>query len=336
MLVLGIETSCDETAAAVVRDGREILSNVVATQFHVHERYGGVVPELACRFHIERLLPTVSEALRTAGVGLREVDGIAVTQGPGLIGALLVGVSFAKAVAHACRIPLVGVHHLEAHLSALLLEDRGLPYPFVALLVSGGHTHLFFAEGLGRYRLLGQTRDDAVGEAFDKVAKILDLGYPGGPIIDRLAREGDPTTISFPRAFLEPESLDFSFSGLKTAVLYYVSGQRSAVSGQLFDIAASFQAAVVEVLVEKLARAVRVTGVREVVVAGGVAANTSLRKGLAGTAEREGWRLHIPSLALCTDNGAMVAALGHAYFRGGYAAPEDLTPQAMLPLGWMS
>ncbi|MBI5379928.1 MAG: tRNA (adenosine(37)-N6)-threonylcarbamoyltransferase complex transferase subunit TsaD [Nitrospirae bacterium] len=336
MLILGIETSCDETAAAVVRDGREVLSNVVATQFHVHERYGGVVPELACRFHIERLLPTVREALRTAGVGLREVDGIAVTQGPGLIGALLVGVSFAKAVAQACRIPLVGVHHLEAHLSALLLEEGALPYPFVALLVSGGHTHLFFAEGLGRYRLLGQTRDDAVGEAFDKVAKILGLGYPGGPIIDRLAQEGDPTAISFPRPFLEPESLDFSFSGLKTAVLYYVSGQRSAVSRQLSDIAASFQAAVVEVLVEKLSRAVRLTGVREVVVAGGVAANTSLRKGLVGMAEREGWRLHIPPISLCTDNGAMVAALGHAYFQGGRAAPTDLAPRAMLPMGGIS
>lgn len=324
MLLLAIESSCDETSAAVVRDGRTVLSNVISTQEAVHAAYGGVVPEIASRKHLEVITPVIEEALKRASVSLDQVEGIAVTRGPGLAGSLLVGISAAKAIAYARRLPLVGIHHIEGHLFAVFLENP-VEFPFVALVVSGGHTHLYRVDGVGRYRTLGQTRDDAAGEAFDKVAKILGLPYPGGAVIDRLACEGDPKRIKLPRPLLRDGSCNFSFSGLKTAVLQHVGSNPSSSEGKpLNDLCASFQAAVCEVLVEKTKRALFDTGVTRLVVAGGVACNSGLRSAMTEMAQEAGFELAFPSPILCTDNGAMIAVPADYYLGNGIVSGYDL------------
>ncbi len=320
MIVLGIESSCDETAAALVRDGDTILSSVVASQEEVHHRYGGVVPELASRRHMEAILPVMRAALAQAGLGLAEIDAVAATRGPGLIGSLLVGFSFAKALAFALRIPWVGVNHLEAHIHALFLDSNPPRFPFVALLASGGHTGLYFVSSHMSMELLGQTRDDAAGEAFDKVAKMLSLGYPGGAVIDRLAPQGDRDRIRFPRPFVDKDSCDFSFSGIKSAVGRYLREHPDSSPTHVADIAAGFQEAVVEVLVYKLVRAARTTDCRRVALAGGVAANSRLRERLRQDAGAEGMDVHLPSARLCGDNAAMVAALGCRLVESGKLA----------------
>jgi N6-L-threonylcarbamoyladenine synthase len=305
--VLAIETSCDETAAAVVAPGPEVLSSVVSSQVDLHARFGGVVPEVAGRAHLELLTPVVAEALERAGLaGVPPVDAVAATCGPGLVGSLLVGLSHAKALAMAWDVPFVGVNHLEGHLFASLLDHPDLEWPLVVLLVSGGHTVLVLVEGLGRYRLLGQTLDDAAGEAFDKVARFLGLGYPGGPAIDRVARDGDPGAFAFPRSMLD-EGYDFSFSGLKTAVVRTVEKAPEASSA---DVAASFQEAVVDVLVAKARRAVAATGARGLCLAGGVAANSLLRRRVAEACAADAVAALVPSMAMCTDNAAMIGAAG--------------------------
>jgi N6-L-threonylcarbamoyladenine synthase len=332
MLVLAIETSCDETSAAVVRDGRQVLSNVIASQVDVHARYGGVVPELASRKHMEAIAPVVDEALEKAGVTLPAIEGLAVTCGPGLIGALLVGVSTAKAIAFARKIPLIGVHHMEGHILAPLLEQE-IAFPYLALAVSGGHTHLYRVDGIGRYRTLGRTLDDAAGEAFDKVAKLLGLGYPGGALIDRLAADGDPRAMDFPRPLLNRDNLDFSFSGIKTALLYYVRAQDGPIEGQhLKDVAASFQQAVVDVLCRKAVRASRQHGLSRIVVAGGVACNRGLRQAMKAVAEQENLDVFFPAPLLCADNAAMLAVAGNAYLEEGLAADLTLNARASWPL----
>ena len=337
MLILGIETSCDETAAAVVENGKRVLSNVVSSQVPLHAKYGGIVPEIASRAHIENIMPIINEALSSSGRRLDEMDAIAVTVGPGLIGALLVGVSTAKALAYSAGVPLVGVNHIEGHLSAIFLESDEVRMPFVLLVVSGGHTHLYLIRDCCDYEKLGQTRDDAAGEAYDKVSKLLGLGYPGGPVIDRLAKEGDPAAVRFPRIFLEGGTSDFSFSGLKTAVLNYVRGlkQERLSDRQVADICASFQAAVVDVLVRKTVDAAVKTRVENIVIAGGVASNGALREDLRKAAEAAGKRVFVPSPALCTDNAAMVAAAGYHLFKAGKTAALDLNPQANLPMDKM-
>lgn len=308
MLVLGIETSCDETAASVVRDGREILSNVVMAQ-RVHSLYGGVVPELASRAHTRLILPAIDEALREGGVALEEIDGLAVTEGPGLVGALLVGVSVAKGVGLALGIPFVGVDHLTAHVFANFLARPPATRPFVCLLASGGHTELFLVESPLSMHSLGGTLDDAAGEAFDKVAKMLGLGYPGGPEVESEARMGNPASVPFPAPL--PRGLDFSFSGIKTSVRYHVEALgRKPTASEVRDIAASFQRVMVESLAEKLLRAADATGAAAVALAGGVAANTALRAEVELRAGRMGLRVSIPPTSLCTDNAAIVAAAG--------------------------
>lgn len=305
-VILGIETSCDETAAAVVMGGTDVLSSVVSSQIDIHARFGGVVPEIASRAHLEIIRPVIDEALETAGVHNERIDAVAVTVGPGLIGALLVGVAAAKATAFALDRPLIGVNHLEAHLYAALLDDPDLEFPAVVLLVSGGNTLLLSMDAPGSYRLLGATIDDAAGEAFDKIARFLDLGYPGGPAIDRAAQSGNPTAIDFPRAMLH-DGFDFSFSGLKTAVTNHVRKHPDVATN---DVAASFQAAVVDVLVAKVLRAARETSARSVVLGGGVAANSLLRSEVERLAGAGGFRVALPSRAMCTDNAAMIAAAG--------------------------
>ena len=324
MNVLGVETSCDETSAAIVTDGREVCANIIASQADLHARYGGVVPEVASRKHVERMLPVAQEALDAAGMTYADIDALAVTNRPGLLGALLVGVSFVKALSYARNIPLVGVHHLEGHvysnfLAAPDLIDAPDAFPLLVLIVSGGHTQIIRMDGHGQYALLGATRDDAAGEAFDKGARLLGLPYPGGPNIARLAAEGDPKRIAFPRSWMG-DSLDFSFSGVKTALRSFVA--RDAGQTALPDVAASYQAAIVDVLVEKMRRAARQTGVRTLCVAGGVAANRSLQAGLQAMADGEGLRLVAPEPVLCTDNAAMIAAAG--YFRITRHGPNTL------------
>jgi N6-L-threonylcarbamoyladenine synthase len=317
MLLLGIETSCDETAAAVVEDGKTILSSVVSSQVEVHHRYGGVVPELASRKHIESIVTVVREAIHTSEKSSADIDGVAVTQGPGLVGALLVGFSFAKAYAYASNIPWVGVNHLEAHINSVFLEKVYPPFPFVALLASGGHTAIYHVTGHTSIKLMGQTRDDAAGEAFDKVAKILDLGYPGGVVIDSLAKDGNSEKIKFPRSYLEKSSYDFSFSGIKTAVNRYVSTHQEGIPAQIPDIVAGFQEAVVDVLAYKVLNAAREKGCRHVALVGGVAANSRLRAKVAGDAAEKGIRVHVPALHLCGDNAAMIASVGYHYLKAG-------------------
>ncbi|HET8578365.1 MAG TPA: tRNA (adenosine(37)-N6)-threonylcarbamoyltransferase complex transferase subunit TsaD [Methylomirabilota bacterium] len=332
MVILGIETSCDETAAAVLDGGRKILSSVVASQDEVHAPYGGVVPELASRRHLQMIVPVIRGALEAAGVDLDELDGIAVTQGPGLVGSLLVGCSAAKAIAYARRKPLVGINHLEGHIYAAMLDGPPPAYPFLALVVSGGHTALYLARECGRYERIGQTRDDAAGEAFDKVSKLLRLGYPGGPAIERLARSGDPKAILFPTAQMSDGAPDFSFSGLKTAVSLHVKRAGTLDPAQVADIAASFQATVVKMLVRKTLKAALRHGVRRIVLTGGVAANTALRTALEAECGERGWSLHVPSRRLCTDNAAMIAAAGHDRLEAGERAPLTMNAIADLAL----
>ncbi|HTP64488.1 MAG TPA: tRNA (adenosine(37)-N6)-threonylcarbamoyltransferase complex transferase subunit TsaD [Geobacteraceae bacterium] len=324
MLVLAIESSCDETAAAVVRDGRVVLSDVVASQIADHAEYGGVVPEIASRKHLEAIVPVIMEALSRAGVSFADIEGIAVTQGPGLAGALLVGIATAKAMAYVGGKPIVGVNHIEGHTLAIFLEHE-VEFPFVALVVSGGHTHLYLVEGMGSYRTLGQTLDDAAGEAFDKVGKLIGLPYPAGAQIDRLAATGNPAAIAFPRPLLHDGSCNLSFSGLKTAVLTYIRKIDHIPEGSdLNDLCASFQGAVCQVLVAKTAAAIASTGVKRVVVAGGVACNKGLRRGMGLLADELGLELHIPSPALCTDNAAMIAVPGDFYLTRGLTGDADL------------
>lgn len=311
MLVLGLESSCDETSVALVENGQKVLANVVASQVKAHRPYGGVVPELASRHHLNNIEPVLQTALDEAKCDLIDVDLIAVTQGPGLAGSLLIGISFARALAYVLQKKIVGVHHVEAHLASPFLENPQMQFPFVSLVVSGGHTALFEVRAVGKYRLLGQTIDDAVGEAYDKVAKLMQLGYPGGPILDRLAKQGNPSAIAFPRGMLHSKNLNFSFSGLKTAVLYHVRGYDHLKKVPAADVAASFQEAVVDVLAAKMKKAAEQCGVKTISIAGGVACNSRLRERLKELAEEEGWQFFYPSPILCTDNAAMIAALGY-------------------------
>ncbi len=333
-IILGIETSCDETSTAVVRGGDEVLSLIISSQVDLHAIYGGVVPELASRAHLEALLPAIEEALREAGVGYGDLDAVAVTHGPGLIGALLVGLTAAKAISCAMDVPLLAVNHLEAHIYANFLHFPGLDPPLVAFVVSGGHTLLAYMPAHRTYNVLGETVDDAAGEAYDKVARFLGLGYPGGPIIDRLSRQGDPDAVAFPRAMMRDGTYNFSLSGLKTAVINHVRKARE--KGEdicVEDIAASFQAAVVDVQVEKIARAAREKGVSRVVLAGGVAANRYLREKLEEALRDKGVRLYYPPLELCADNAAMVAVVGWRMLMEGDVSSLDVDAAAVLPLG---
>jgi N6-L-threonylcarbamoyladenine synthase len=319
MLVLGIETSCDETAAAVVADGRVVLSSVVATQFEAHAAYGGVVPEIAARRHLENILPVIQGALDQAGVVLKEIDGIAVTQRPGLVGALVIGMATAKALSYTLNKPLVGVHHLQAHIMAAFLSGTPPEFPFVALVVSGGHTNLYRVDGFREMTLLGRSRDDAAGEAFDKVAKLMQLGYPGGVRIEALAATGNPKAFPLPRPRIQAEPLTFSFSGLKTAVAHQLKNHPYIIADKTArrDLAASFQAAVVDSLTSRAWLALEETGCLRLVVCGGVAANGRLRQALQDQARAEGFELFLPPLNLCTDNAAMVAALGYRLLMAG-------------------
>ena len=329
--ILGIETSCDETAASVLAADGAVLSNIIASQHAVHQRFGGVVPELASRAHIESIEGVSAEAMQQAGLAWTDLTGLAVTQGPGLAGALLVGVNYAKALAYALNIPVVGVSHLEGHIASAWLQDPAFPLPCVVLVVSGGHTHLYYKEPSGRCRLLGSTRDDAAGEAFDKGAQLLGLEYPGGPAIDRLARHGNPDTIAFPRSYLKNGSLDFSFSGLKTALLYTLQAvHEQSRAAQAADFAAGYQEAIVAVLVDKAFAAVRSSGARALAVVGGVSANSRLRALLQQRATSESLPLSLPPLTYCTDNAAMIAAAGRQALRAGLRAPLDIDANASL------
>ncbi len=344
MLVLGLESSCDETAAAIVEDGVRVRSDIISSQAEVHARFGGVVPELASRHHVVNVMPVLSSALDEAGVTLDDVDALAVTRGPGLVGALLVAVQVAKSIAYARNLPLVGVHHLEGHLSAVYLAAGSTPedvaahrapgFPHVALLVSGGHTSLIEVRGHGHYRELGRTRDDAAGEAFDKVAKLLGLGYPGGAVIDRLAKTGDVTYLKkMPRPLPRKDDIDFSFSGLKTWMLNWVQSNGGVPTGQqLHDVCASFQHAVVHALVYKTREAVRQSSAQEVQISGGVAANSYLRAEMKRAGAEDGFEVFVPPPRRCTDNAAMIAAAGYHHLVNGERAALDLRAEANLPL----
>ena len=333
MLVLGIETSCDETAVGLVEDRFQLRANVIASQVELHAPFGGVVPEVAARAHLEQLLPTIETALRQSGARLADLDGVAVTAGPGLVGALLVGVSAAKGLALANGLPLIGVNHLRAHVEAAQLEHGELAPPLVALVVSGGHTSIVVMQEDGRFRQLGGTLDDAAGEAFDKIARFLGLGYPGGPEIDRLAREGNPKAFAFPRAMLHAEGYDLSLSGLKTAVVRELRRMEAAgIEPELADVAASFQEAIVDVQLAKALQAAADEGLDQVVLAGGVAANSRLRERFAQECEANGQRLIVPSIPLCTDNGAMVAASGSNLLAAGDTVGMALPVDPNLPL----
>ena len=329
MIVLGIETSCDDTSAAVY-DGQALLSNVVSTQL-VHRQFGGIVPELASRSHVQVIIPVIKQALSEAGVAPKDISGIAVTYGPGLAGSLLVGLSVAKGMALSLRTSLVGINHLEGHIWANTLENPQLDPSFIVLIASGGHTQIVFVEAWGNYRVLGRTRDDAAGEAFDKVGKLMGIGYPGGPAIEKSAREGDRTYIRFPRAFLEEGSLDFSFSGLKTAVLNHVRaiGPEKAQS-HLSDISACFQEAVIDVLVEKTIEGAKRAGTSHICLAGGVAVNNALQERLVCRGKNEGIKVWWPSPALCTDNGGMIARAGYYYLQRNVQSPLSLSPVPSL------
>lgn len=331
MIVLGIETSCDETAAAVVVDGRKVLSSIVASQIAVHKPYGGVVPELASRKHMEAIVPVVRQALSASGMKFADIDGVAATQGPGLIGALLVGFSFAKALAFARGIPFIGINHLQGHIHSVFLEPDPPPFPFAALLVSGGHTGIYHVQSHTCYRLMGQTRDDAVGEAYDKVAKMLGLGYPGGTIIDGLAVRGRAGQINFTRPFLDKDGYDFSFSGIKTAVSRFLAQHGPVDSVVQQDIAAGFQAAVIEVLTYKIIHAAVFLATDHLALVGGVAANTGLRKMVAEKADEKGLKVHIPNPALCGDNAAMIAAVGYHYLTHGKRAGLNEDVYSRIP-----
>lgn len=334
VLILAIESSCDETAAAVIRNGREVLSNVISSQIELHKLYGGVVPEIASRKHIEKINQVIEEALETARVTLDDIDAIGVTYGPGLVGALLVGVAEAKAIAFAKNIPLVGVHHIEGHISANYIENKDLEPPFICLVVSGGHTHLVCVKDYGEYEIIGRTRDDAAGEAFDKVARAIDLGYPGGPKIDKLSKEGDPDAIVFPKAHIQDAPYDFSFSGVKSSVLNYINGcKMKGVEYNKADIAASFQKAVTDVLVENAMRAVDEYGLKQFAIAGGVASNSTLRCAMKKACEEKGIAFYHPSPILCTDNAAMIGAAAYYDYKKGIRDGWDLNAVPNLKLG---
>ncbi len=338
MLTLGIETSCDETSASVT-EGRRVLSNIVSSSVHLHKKYGGVVPEIASRFHVEYIIEVLSKALKNSGKDLKDIKLVAVTNGPGLVGALLTGISLAKSISYSLARPLVGVNHILAHLySSFLNEHKRAEFPFVGLVVSGGHTALFYCESIGDQKLLGTTQDDAVGEAYDKVAKILGLGYPGGPVIDRLAKSAKGgTDISFPRSYLGKDSLDFSFSGIKTAVLYYV--QRLQITHhtlhhtQVADICHAFQEAALDALVEKVIRAAELTGSKRVVIGGGVAANSRLREKMGELASFSSMKIHFPELKYCMDNAAMIGCLGEALYKKGLRSGLYLSAEPNLKEG---
>lgn len=333
-MVLGIETSCDETSAAVVVDGRQVLSNVVSSQAELHKKFGGVVPEIASRRHLELINPVIKESLILAGTDLSQITAIAVTIGPGLVGALLTGLASAKALKYVLSVPLFGVNHLEAHIYANFIEYPDLSPPLICLVVSGGHTVLVFIDDDFSIEVLGQTLDDAAGEAFDKISRFLDLGYPGGPAIDSLAKEGDPEAIQFPRAMIDRKSYDFSLSGLKTAVINYVTeSNENGVTINVPDVAASFQAAIVDVQVDKLLRAAREKQCNTILLAGGVAANSSLRIDLAQQAAKTGIKVLYPSTALCTDNAAMIAGLAYKHYQDGKTLGLDANVDARLAIG---
>ena len=332
--ILAIESSCDETAAAVIRNGREVLSNVISSQIELHKLYGGVVPEIASRKHIEKVNQVIQAALDEAEMTLDDMDAIGVTYGPGLVGALLVGVAEAKAIAYAKKLPLVGVHHIEGHISANYIEHPDLEPPFICLVVSGGHTHLVRVKDYGIYEILGRTRDDAAGEAFDKVARAIGLGYPGGPKIDKLSKEGNPEAISFPKAHVAEAPLDFSFSGVKSAVLNYINGcEMKGISYNTADIAASFQKAVVDVLVEHSMKAVEMYHTDKFAIAGGVAANSGLRKAMKAACEQKGIQFSYPSPIFCTDNAAMIGVAAYYEYLAGTRHGLDLNAIPNLKLG---
>ena len=334
VLILAIESSCDETAAAVVKNGREVLSNVINTQIAIHTEYGGVVPEIASRKHIENINPVIRKALEDAGVTLDDIDAIGVTYGPGLVGALLVGVAEAKAIAFAKNKPLVGVHHIEGHISANYVENKELEPPFVALVVSGGHTHLVKVNDYGEYEIVGRTRDDAAGEAFDKGGRGIGLGYPGGPKIDKLAKEGNPDAIEFPRAHVDDAPYDFSFSGIKSAVLNYInSANMQGKEINRADVAASFQKAVVDALVSRAVRLAKECGMDKLAIAGGVASNSALRAAVQEECTKNNIRFYSPSPILCTDNAAMIGAAAYYEYIKGVRHGYDLNAIPNLKLG---
>ncbi len=334
VVILAIESSCDETAAAVIKNGREVLSNIISSQIALHTLYGGVVPEIASRKHIERMNQVIEEALSEAKTSLEDINAVAVTYGPGLVGALLVGVAEAKAISYAAKKPLIGVHHIEGHISANYIENKELKPPFLCLIVSGGHTHLVIVKDYGEYEILGRTHDDAAGEAFDKVARAIGLGYPGGPKIDCLAKEGNPQAISFPRAHIEGAPYDFSFSGLKSAVLNYLNiTQMKQEEMNLADIAASFQAAVVDVLVAHTILAAKNYGLHQVAIAGGVASNSYLRSQMLTACQTNGFELYYPSPIYCTDNAAMIGAAAYYEYQKGKYSKLDLNAVPNLRLG---
>ncbi|MBE7016343.1 MAG: tRNA (adenosine(37)-N6)-threonylcarbamoyltransferase complex transferase subunit TsaD [Ruminococcaceae bacterium] len=331
--ILGIESSCDETAASVVKNGREVLSNVINTQIDLHKIYGGVVPEIASRKHIENIDTVIDEAMEQAGIGFNDLDAIAVTYGPGLVGALLVGVSSAKALSYALSKPLVPVHHIKGHISANFIAHPDLEPPFVCLVASGGHSHIVHVSDYTKYQVLGRTRDDAAGEAFDKIARVLGLGYPGGPLIDKLAKEGNPEAIKFPRVKMDKDSLDFSFSGVKTAVINYLhKAEQKGEEINKADVAASFQAAVTDALCEHTLEATLNMGSKVVALAGGVASNTDLRQKMADVCGKHGISVVYPPPVLCTDNAAMIASCGYYLFKSGITADLDLNATPSLPL----
>lgn len=332
--ILAIESSCDETAAAVVKNGRTVLSNVISSQIALHTLYGGVVPEIASRKHIEKINQVIEEALTQAEMTLEQMDAIAVTYGPGLVGALLVGVAEAKAISYAAKKPLIGVHHIEGHISANYIENPDLEPPFLCLVVSGGHTHLVRVSDYGKYQILGQTRDDAAGEAFDKVARAIGLGYPGGPKIEKLAKEGDPEAIHFPRAKVADNCYDFSFSGVKSAVLNYINGCKMKQEPiATADVAASFQYAVTQVLIDHAMAAVDEFGLDKFAIAGGVASNGTLREGMRKACEKKGIAFYHPSPIFCTDNAAMIGAAGYYEYIAGTRSGLDLNAVPNLRLG---
>ena len=332
-LILGIESSCDETAAAVVKNGREVLSNVINTQIDLHKKYGGVVPEIASRKHIDNICAVVDEALNSANVTLDDIDAVAVTYGPGLVGALLVGVSFAKAYAYAAKKPLVPVHHIKGHISANLIAHKDLEPPFVCLVASGGHSHIVQVVDYTKFKILARTRDDAAGEAFDKIARVLGLGYPGGPLIDKLSREGNPNAVKFPRVRIDKDSLDFSFSGVKTSVINYLHKQEQAGAKiNKADVAASFQEAVTDVLVEHTVEAALGCKAKTVAIAGGVAANSQLRNKMTEQAAKRGINVLYPPPVLCTDNAAMIACAGYYSYLNNDFARLDLNAVPYLSI----
>ncbi len=332
--ILAIESSCDETAAAVVKNGRTVLSNVISSQIALHTLYGGVVPELASRKHIEKINQVITQALTDADMTLDDMDAIAVTYGPGLVGALLVGVAEAKAIAYAKKKPLVGVHHIEGHICANFIENKELEPPFICLVVSGGHTHLVVVEDYGKYRILGRTRDDAAGEAFDKVARAIGLGYPGGPKIDKISKEGNPEAITFPRAKVGDSEYDFSFSGLKSSVLNYLNScQMKGEEINRADVAASFQKAVTDVLVQNAMHGVKAYGLNKLAIAGGVASNSALRAAMKEACEKNGVEFYYPSPIFCTDNAAMIGVAGYYEYMAGVRSGLDLNAVPNLKLG---